>query len=637
MGGRIRLAYPRTAAALILTLTAVAVPCTSWYVAGQRQVEREAQLAEKNLYGKGLRKAVVQAEHLATRFEVLRESESRRPFYHYQNLFHDPKGAAEGLSVSVSPLAQSQADPLIEAHFQVDEKGQLSLPTLNETFPELGLQHGDEAQCELLWKLKDVAIFCDLEADTGFPIDSTELFDLGYGLEPESEDTDAPLFHPFGGAGSGRETMGRPEKPEIQWLSSTSWRQHLAANDLYADLKLRRPQENRPQENPGSEGSSELDPSTGSSSEQKLVSVSTASMEWRTLPVGGLPSLVAMRAVETPAGTWTQGFTVSNSTVSSVLDSSSYPTVFEPRSARNRTGRQDGFITVPIDGTPWQIRLDIGSDLAETEAAAAAAQARFLRVFILGALGAGIAGLLLVFMFFHSEKLAQQRAQFAAAAAHELRTPLAGLRLYGEMLAEGLGDPSRSRDYARRMAGEAERLGRVVTNVLSFTRLEQGGFTVNPEVGDLQAAVMEAFQRQKPALDESGAQVDLVLCKGLPKIRFDRDAVTHIVQNLLDNAEKYTRDIHGRRIVIGLSHESENVVLSVADNGNGLPKTLRRSLFRPFTRGGSTADSPEGLGLGLVLVRMLAKAQGAEITYRDASLGGAEFRVAFPIPDPAAA
>ena len=632
MGGRIGLAYPRTAAALILTLAAVAIPCTAWYIAGQHQVDREAQLAEKNLYGKGLRKAVVQAEHLATRFEVLRESESRRAFYHYQNLFHDPKGAAQGLSVSVSPLAQSQADPLIEAHFQVDEKGQLSLPTLNETFPELGLQHGDEAQCELLWKLKDVAIFCDLEAETGFPIDSTELFNLNYGLEDDPEASDAPLFHPFGGVGTGRETMGRPEKPEIQWLSAASWNQHLAANDLYADLKL-----GRNHEGPGIGSLSELEEGKGSAVGQKLVSVSTGSMEWRTLPVGGVPSLVAMRAVETPAGTWTQGFTISGEAVAGILDSSSYPTVFEPRTARNHTGRNDGFITVPIDGTPWQIRLDIGPLLSETEAAAAASQARFLRVFMLGALGAGMAAMLLVFMFFHSERLALQRAQFAAAAAHELRTPLAGLRLYGEMLAEGLGDPSRSRDYARRMAGEAERLGRVVTNVLSFTRLEQGGFSVNPAVGDLQTAVMEAYQRQKPALDESGAQVDLRISDGLPPIRFDRDAVTHIVQNLLDNAEKYTRDIQGRRIVIGLSQESEEVVLSVADNGNGVPKSLRRSLFRPFTRGGSTADSPEGLGLGLVLVRMLARAQGAEITYRDAPAGGAEFRVAFPVAEPAAA
>ena len=203
----IGLTYPRTAAALVLTIAAVAVPCGSWFVAGQRQVDREAQLEAKNFYGKGLRKAVVHAEHLATRFEVLREAETRRPFYHYQNLFHDPKGAAEGLSVSVSPLAQSPADPLIEAHFQVDEKGQLSLPTLNETFPELGLQHGDEAQCELLWKLKDVAIFCDLEADTGFPLDPSELFTDEPEDGPSSLDPEAPLFQPISEINSSREDL----------------------------------------------------------------------------------------------------------------------------------------------------------------------------------------------------------------------------------------------------------------------------------------------------------------------------------------------------------------------------------------------------------------------------------------------
>ena len=153
-------------------------------------------------------------------------------------------------------------------------------------------------------------------------------------------------------------------------------------------------------------------------------------------------------------------------------------------------------------------------------------------------MAAGLAGLLVVAMVHQSERLAQQRAQFAAAAAHELRTPLAGMRLYGEMLAEGLGNPDRARDYARRIAGEAERLGRVVTNVLSFTRLEQGSISVRPQPGDLAAAVRDACRRQRPALEESGAELELELAEDLPPVSFDHDAVANILQNLLDNAEK---------------------------------------------------------------------------------------------------
>lgn len=609
MGRRITPKYPRTAIATLLTMVAVAVPCAFWFVAGHRQLDREAQLREKSIYGDSLRGAVVDAEQLTTRFELLRESESRRPFYHYQNLFHDPKGAAEGLAVSVSPLAQSQGDPLIEAHFQVDAAGRLSLPTLNEAFPELGLQHEDNAQCELLWKLKDVATFCDIEAETGLVQDFTDLWREEYAADP------ADGFDVTFGNEVVRERLAPLGKPITQWLTTTSWRQHLAANDLYADLKYGKNQTQKASTRPVR------------TEDKELVRISTAPVVWRTLPVGGRPSLVALRAVETPAGRWTQGFSIDAAEVRGGLKGSTHPAFFEPMG--RGPGAERGMVTVPVDGTGWGVRLDISSALAEADAAFRRAEERFLGVFALGACGAGLAGLLLVAMVFYSERLAQQRAQFAAAAAHELRTPLAGLRLYGEMLAEGLGDPSRSRDYARRLAGEAERLGRVVTNVLSFTRLERGSININPEVGDLQPAVLEAYQRQRPALEEAGANVELNLDGDLPPVRFDRDAVHHIVQNLLDNAEKYTRETENRRIVLALEGGDDEVVLTVSDNGQGIAKHLRRTLFSPFTRG-DHKDSPEGLGLGLLLVRMLARAQGADITYRDAEGGGAELRVAFP-------
>ncbi|MCG8462675.1 MAG: ATP-binding protein [Holophagales bacterium] len=175
----------------------------------------------------------------------------------------------------------------------------------------------------------------------------------------------------------------------------------------------------------------------------------------------------------------------------------------------------------------------------------------------------------------------------------------------------------------------------MVTNVLSFTRLERGSMGVQPELGDLEQAVVEAYQRQRMALEESGAEVELAFEPGLPSVAFDRDALTHIVQNLLDNAEKYTRDVGDRRIVLRLAREDAHVVMSVEDNGHGISKSLRRHLFEPYSRG-DDSDAPEGLGLGLVLVRMLARAQGADIDYRDAPKGGAVFRVAFPVrPEPA--
>ena len=84
------------------------MPCGAWFFTGSRGVERRARLEEKAVTTKAYKRGVTQAERLATRLEVLREAESRRPFYHYQNLYHDPLAAAEGAAVSISPLCRTK-------------------------------------------------------------------------------------------------------------------------------------------------------------------------------------------------------------------------------------------------------------------------------------------------------------------------------------------------------------------------------------------------------------------------------------------------------------------------------------------------------------------------------------------------
>lgn len=589
------LKFDRTVAALLLTLVAVAVPCGAWYLAGTREIERHVHLEEKAIYHKAYKKGIDVAERLATRLEELRRAESQRPFYHYQNLYHDPQGAAEGISVSVSPLAHGSTDPLVAAHFQVDEEGHLTLPTLNDEFPELGLENHQAEHCTLLSELSDVAVFCT--------------------LDPRA----VPLADGDGFETRGAATNGPSREFYLEVLKGRAWHQHLRANALYADLKSGR--------SPSDEGAA-LDRAVGS------VEVAVSPFEWHTLPVGDAPRLVALRRVETPAGVWHQGFIISDTTVAQLLESSPFRATFEPTEASEWDRRPDrsgpGEVVMAVAGTHWALSLDVATPMAEARQQAGLDRESFLQNFVLGALGASLAGLLVVVMVYQSERLARERAQFAAAAAHELRTPLAGMRLYGEMLAEGMGSPEGSRRYARRLAGEAERLGRVVTNVLSFTRLERDSLGVKPLPGNLADAVRDACERQRPALEENGAILELELEGELPTVSFDHDAVIHVVQNLLDNAEKYTRNAEDRRIRVRLTRVEEGVELTVSDHGEGIPATLQRRLFRPFARG-QHPDASEGLGLGLVLVRALMKAQGGTVWYRDARSGGASFVVSFPV------
>lgn len=570
--------YRRTALAALLTLMAIAVPSAAWFYAGQSDLNRELTLSKKNIFHK--EKGGVHAERLATRLDFLLRSESKRPFYHYQNLYHDPEGASEGVSVLVSPLAQGPPDPLIATHFQVTDDS-LTLPTINDEFPEIGAQSTDSAHCALLEEMRDIVYFCLDELD---------------GLAGQETDTGA-------------------DDAKTVTLSAQAWHQNREANSLFAFIRY-------------GHGKGEFANRwrlTDAPDEKVLIKVWP--FQWHTLRVGKELGLVALRRVETATEAWKQGFIVSQETIRGDLEHSSFfPATFRPPTLDGEAPK--GLRVHPVKGTSWVVTFDISSAMLEIYDKAERDRKRFYVFFFVSAIAAALAGLLVVAMVYHSERLALQRAQFAASAAHELRTPLAGLRLYGEMLADGLGNPAKARDYARRMAAEAERLGRVVTNVLSFTRLERTSLSMHPELGDLAEAVRAALRRQQPALREAGADLEINLPDDLPPVLFDRDAVSHIVQNLVDNAEKYTRGKPDRKIEIGIQPNSSGVELTVADNGEGIPREMQNRLFRAFARG-HDHDDAEGLGLGLVLVKALANAQGGDIRYNDCPAGGARFTVTF--------
>jgi signal transduction histidine kinase len=344
------------------------------------------------------------------------------------------------------------------------------------------------------------------------------------------------------------------------------------------------------------------------------IAITVSPLEWRTLGFAGQPALVAVRQVETPDGRLAQGFVIDRTALTGWLASHAGDAVAELRTGDDGSTEVAPGWHLEVAANPLAVALAAG----EASAAARGFVARFVAV----GLVAVIAALLVVMLIARAERLARERSQFAAAAAHELRTPLAGLQLYGDMLADGLGDPSKLLDYARRMSEEAARLGRVVSNVLGFSQLERGNLSVEPRAGALDEALRELAERAEPAIDRAGARLALEVTPGLTA-RFDRDALARIVGNLLDNAEKYGRSSGDRTITLAARATGTGVELVVSDRGPGIAPPARARLFQPFARG-VTGDGPAGLGLGLALSQSLARAMGGELAYR-ASPGGAVF------------
>ncbi|HOC44000.1 MAG TPA: HAMP domain-containing sensor histidine kinase [Thermoanaerobaculales bacterium] len=552
----------RTALAATLVGIAVLVPTVAWYLTGSRDTARRAGEIEETARADVARAAEVTADRLGHRLGALREAESARPFYHYQNLYHDPRGAAQGLAVLPSPLADGPSDPMVWAHFQIDEAGLVSLPTVSERFPELSTD-------------ADFDRFCRVLAD------------LQNGLVVEGMEGGGPA------AGDERITV----------LDRSAWRQIQLADSVYAELTGRRTAAAAPETT-----------RTGDVGVDVIIRVGP--LRWHTIVLGGGPLLAALRDVTTPAGVRVQGFAVTPHTLAEWLDPATEVGPVASDAALT--------VAVPVADTGWYVNADAGPAVAEAAAAGRRVVAEFRRTFALSSAAALMAAVAVVALVAQSDRLAHQRARFAAAAAHELKTPLASLRLHAEMLAEGLGRPDNVATYAGRIVPEVRRLGRVVTNMLDLSRLERGAPIASPAAGDPGPAVSACVERLRGALEGAGMELRVQIDPDLPKALFDRDALCQILDNLLDNAEKYSRGAAVRSVAVTAARIDGGVEVRVADSGPGVPRRLRHALFRPFHRP-DDGDAPAGLGLGLALARSLARAQGGELALADAPGEGATF------------
>jgi len=613
----------RTLYAALLLLGVLAAPLVAWFFSGWADVRAQ----QRELRAEPTRIAEAKASGLASemRLELSRllAREAERPYFHYQNLFHDPR-TGPSYYVSTSPLATGPQDELVLGYFNLDTAGRLTTPTINDEAPHLSeptrLAENRRFRDEVVRSFVSQLKFShgELVAEVAKPTKRPP--------PPQRKVTPE--------AGAQQEVQ--QQRTQVVQLDPQSYAQNNASTRVYWDNYMGNNPGNNPgnsfkssgnqlKNNPGTTQSAQqaierlprdrtTEPAVPETTNAKPVTITISPFEWRTYAFAGSPSLVAVRQVTTPDGTLAQGFVVDRSTLTSWLASRAGDSVAE-LAVRDEGG--------PNEIAPgWQLTVAANPrTLVESAATAANVASAFLMRFVIIGVIAAVAAMLVVMMVARAEKLARERSQFAAAAAHELRTPLAGLQLYGDMLADGLGDPTKLRDYARRMSEEASRLGRVVSNVLGFSQLERGNLSVEVKAGPLGEVLKELAERAEPALDRAGAMLALDVSPDL-QARYDRDAVIRVVGNLLDNAEKYGRAADDRTIELAARETADGVEVTVRDHGPGISDEARAKLFRAFSRG-VDGDGPAGLGLGLALSKSLAQAMGGDLEYREGS--GATF------------
>jgi signal transduction histidine kinase len=595
---------PRALYAAGLLVALLVALLGAWFVSGWHDVRmRQHELSQAPRVAAEQRASNL-ARELHAELEALTAREVRRPYFHYQNLIHDPKASA-GLSVSPSPLARGSEDKLVLGYFQLDARGRATTPTINDAVPELSEPE----------RLADHRAFRDqVRRDL-----SRQLLPTMTATRPlvaEVSPTPRPRS-PQPGVRPETAPLSPPQQTQVVKIDPNVYLQNANPNAVYSQqqqFQIKTP-DNLQQLQQAPPLPAPQVPATTPAP----VIITISPLEWRTLPFAGVPTLLAIRQVQTPDGALAQGFVVDRATLTSWLATRAGDMVADlhPDDSRGAVIAAGWGLTVEPDARTLRQAADNANAVART----------FLIRFIgMGSI-ATLAAASVLLLVMRAEKLARERSQFAAAAAHELRTPLTGLQLYGDMLADGLGDPGKMRDYARRMSEDASRLGRVVSNMLGFSQLERGNLSVDAQVGPLGQVLCELAERAQPALDRAGAALELDVTPDL-RARFDRDALARIVGNLLDNAEKYARNAENRTIRLAALHRGDVVEVTVEDHGPGIKDKTK--LFRAFSRGVNSSDGPAGLGLGLALSMSLARAMGGELTYKPRDGGGATFVLQLP-------
>jgi signal transduction histidine kinase len=225
----------------------------------------------------------------------------------------------------------------------------------------------------------------------------------------------------------------------------------------------------------------------------------------------------------------------------------------------------------------------------------------------------------------------ERRSRFASAVTHELRTPLTTFRMYSEMLSEGMvQDEARKASYLQTLHSEADRLSRLVENVLAYARLERGRSEIKLERIDLRSLIERLLPPLKRRTEE--AEVELHLASPIPEdvaVQVDPEAAGQILYNLVDNACKYARV--GGRIDLTVQKENGRVCVDVRDHGPGVSAEHAGRIFEAFDRGArEPGDTTPGVGLGLALSRGLARKLGGDLTLDRSCRGGACFRLSLP-------
>ncbi|MDB4964505.1 MAG: integral rane sensor signal transduction histidine kinase [Myxococcales bacterium] len=250
-----------------------------------------------------------------------------------------------------------------------------------------------------------------------------------------------------------------------------------------------------------------------------------------------------------------------------------------------------------------------------------------LLTMMLGTILAGIG--FLFYATWKESRANEMKSDFISNVSHELKTPLSLIRMFGELLAMGkLKSPEKGKEYADIITREAERLSRLIDNVLDFARMERGRVAYEFQPGRLDEVVERSLDVYRHRVEREGLKLTTKIDPDLPETLLDENAMTLLLLNLLENAVKYGKG----EIAVYLTRQGNTLRLVVGDQGPGIATDEHKRIFERFYRTrDARGTNVRGSGIGLSLVKHIAEAHGGTVTVDSEPGKGAAFIVDIPL------